>query len=163
MARVDTLPHYLTDIAEALREKLGTEAVLNATNFDTLIGSIVTLIGETKTVTPTTSQQVITPSQGYNGITEITVNAVTSSIDEDIIPANIKKDISILGVTGTYEGMMSREDYITALELADNILGGEYNDTMNILNQVDGVTDTYTGLGGTEDEVEEILDTIIGN
>ena len=39
----------------------------------------------------------------------------------------------------------------------------EYQDTMNILNQVDGQSDTYDGLGGTEAEVEEILDDILGN
>lgn len=29
---------------------------------------------------------------------------VTSAIDSNIVPGNIKKDVSILGVTGTYEG-----------------------------------------------------------
>lgn len=29
---------------------------------------------------------------------------VTSSIDSNITPGNIKKDVNILGVTGTYEG-----------------------------------------------------------
>ena len=34
----------------------------------------------------------------------MTVNAVTSSIDSNITAGNIKKDVVILGVTGTYEG-----------------------------------------------------------
>ena len=67
-------------------------------------GNVIELKGETKTITPTTSQQTVTPSSGKNAITQVTVNPVTSSIDSNIVAGNIKKDISILGVTGSYEG-----------------------------------------------------------
>lgn len=60
--------------------------------------------GEEITVTPTTSKQTKTPSKGHNAITKVTVNAVTSAIDENIVAGNIKKDVTILGVTGTHEG-----------------------------------------------------------
>lgn len=88
---------------------------------------------EAETVTPTTSQQVLTPSEGKMGFSEVTVNAapletpatvtpgasnitiapsgnniglaqVVVAGDADLIAANIKKDIVIFGVTGTYEG-----------------------------------------------------------
>ena len=59
---------------------------------------------QSKTATPTTNQQTIQPDTGYNGLSSVTVNAVTSSIDNNITAENIKKDISILGVTGTYNG-----------------------------------------------------------
>lgn len=67
-------------------------------------GNVIELKGETREVTPTTSQQTITPSGGKNGMTSVTVNAVTSSIDANITASNIKKNVSILGVTGSYEG-----------------------------------------------------------
>ena len=60
--------------------------------------------GEEITVDPTTSKQTKTPSKGKNAITKVTVNAVTSAIDANIVAGNIKKDVEILGVTGTYEG-----------------------------------------------------------
>lgn len=60
--------------------------------------------GEEITITPTTSKQTKTPSKGHNAITKVTVNAVTSAIDENIVAGNIKKDVTILGVTGTHEG-----------------------------------------------------------
>ena len=58
----------------------------------------------TKTVNPSTSTQNVVPETGYNGLSKVTVNAVTSSIDTNITAGNIKKDVTILGVTGTYEG-----------------------------------------------------------
>ena len=55
-------------------------------------------------VTPTTSSQTITAPSGTDGYSPVNVSAVTSSIDANIQAGNIKKDVQILGVTGTYEG-----------------------------------------------------------
>ena len=55
---------------------------------------------ETFDVQPTTSDQTITPTEGsvFSGGT---VRAVTSAIDNNIVPENIKEGVSILGVAGT--------------------------------------------------------------
>lgn len=58
------------------------------------------IVLETKTVDPTTNQQVINTSSGKDGISSITVNAVTNTIDNNIKANNIKSGVSILGVTG---------------------------------------------------------------
>ena len=58
---------------------------------------------QTKTVAPTTASQEVTPDAGFTGLSKVTVEAVTSAIDEDIVPENIKKDVDILGVVGTLE------------------------------------------------------------
>ena len=54
-------------------------------------------------VQPTTSDQTITPTEGsvFSGGT---VRAVTSTIDSNIQPENIKEGVSILGVAGTLSG-----------------------------------------------------------
>lgn len=64
------------------------------------VGAIQT---ETKSATPSTSAQNITPSSG-KFLTQVSVGAVTHDIDANITAGNIKKDVTILGVTGTYEG-----------------------------------------------------------
>lgn len=57
---------------------------------------------QTKTVAPSTAQQSVTPDSGYS-LAEVVVEAVTSSIDSNIIPSNIRQGVNILGVTGTMQ------------------------------------------------------------
>lgn len=55
-------------------------------------------------ITPSTSAQTITAPSGTDGYSPVNVAAVTSAIDANIVAGNIKKDVAILGVTGSYEG-----------------------------------------------------------
>lgn len=55
-----------------------------------------------KTVTPTTSNQLITADSGYGGL-----GAVTIVGDANLIASNIKAGVSIFGIVGTYEGNAS--------------------------------------------------------
>lgn len=73
-------------------------------------------------VTPTTSSQTITAPSGVDGYTPVNVSAVTSSIDSNIVAGNIKKDVSILGVTGTYEGSGGGPNAYIPLEVSNGVL-----------------------------------------
>lgn len=66
-----------------------------------------------KTVIPSTEEQIITADEGYIGLDKINVESVTSAIDSNIKPENIKKDISILGIVGTLESSESALDIET--------------------------------------------------
>ena len=55
-------------------------------------------------VTPSKEAQVETPSEGYCGIGQVNIGAVTADIDANIVPENIKEGVSILGVVGTLSG-----------------------------------------------------------
>ena len=66
-------------------------------------GVMQEVIGEVKTVEPTTNEQIILPGEGYNCLNKVIVNPVTSNIDENIKSENIVKDVEILGVIGTRE------------------------------------------------------------
>ena len=61
------------------------------------------IIQNKKEVEPSMVQQVVTPDIGYDALLQVIVKAVTASIDPNILPKNIKKNVSILGVTGTLE------------------------------------------------------------
>lgn len=56
-----------------------------------------------KTINPDTVEKVVTCDNGYDGLHSVTVSAVNASIDANIVSNNIKKDVTILGVIGTYE------------------------------------------------------------
>lgn len=83
-------------------------------------------------ITPTTSSQTIVPDSGYDGLSSVQINAIsptkaaqtytpgtadqtiasgrwltgaqTIKGDANLVAGNIKKDVSIFGVTGSYEG-----------------------------------------------------------
>lgn len=52
-----------------------------------------------KTVTPSASQQVISADSGYDALSQVTING-----SSNLAAGNIKKDVEIFGVTGSYEG-----------------------------------------------------------
>lgn len=61
------------------------------------------IVYEQKTVDPSKNSFNVFASTGYDALSRVTVSAVTSDVDENIKPENIKKDVNILGVTGTLE------------------------------------------------------------
>lgn len=107
-----------TNIKSILTEKtlkVRPENIKSGVNILGINGSVVELNGETKTVTPTTSQQTIVPTEtGKNALTQVTVNAVTNSIDANIQAGNIKNGVSILGISGTYTGLDTSDATATA-------------------------------------------------
>lgn len=104
---IQTEIERLENAKSALKTSIANKGVIvdegkKLNEYSALVDSIVELKGQTKTVVPSTSEQTISPDAQYNGLTSVTVNAVTSAIDSNIVADNIKKDVSILGVTGTY-------------------------------------------------------------
>lgn len=79
--------------------------------------------------TPSTSSQSL--PLGY--ISGGTIRAVTSDIDPDIQPENIKKDVTILGVLGTYEGPGMKE-YETILDMEDDIDNIEEEEVVKVVD-----------------------------
>lgn len=92
----------LVNIANAIRTHTGkTDGII--------LGDMVSEINkaielkeptlQSKTVSPSTSSQTVKPDTGYDGLSQVTVNG-----DANLVAENIKKDVTIFGKTGTYEG-----------------------------------------------------------
>ena len=90
---------------------------------------------QTKTVDSSTETQVVTADTGYE-LESVTVNAVTSSIDSNITPENIRKDTTILGVTGTLEegGGKASPEYVSFQNYSGTNLDLSWLDTSNMTN-----------------------------
>ena len=70
-------------------------------------------------VTPSTSPQMVLPGPDDYGLRSVAVKPVTFTIDSNIVAENIKKNVTILGVTGTYDGSGGptyTEDFIGFLD-----------------------------------------------
>lgn len=76
----------------------------------------LTLESDPGPITPTTADQLITPSSGYNGLEEVTVKG-----DENLVAGNIKNGVTIFGVTGTFSTSAS----INRIYEASGTISGE--------------------------------------
>lgn len=99
MAETALIPLF-EDIADAIREKDGTNGNIVAENFPTRIRAIQTTSSLTKQPakvwTPTTSDQII-PAETY------ITGQQTIEGDSNLVASNIKEGVQIFGVTGSFE------------------------------------------------------------
>lgn len=82
------------------------------TGFERVEVDINTVNNTNITIHPSINEQIITPENPYTGFETITVNPVTSVIDNNIQPSNIKKNVTILGITGTYEEPLQNKTFV---------------------------------------------------
>lgn len=128
-----SLGGLFTAIANAIRAKKGTTDTIVADNFPSEIESIASQPSlQSKTVSPSTASQTITPDSGYDGLSQVVVNAIsptkgaqtynptttdqtissgrwltgTQTIkgDANLVAANIKIGVNIFGINGIYSG-----------------------------------------------------------
>ena len=98
MAKVLISDQYLGDIANAIRNKNGSQNTYTPAQMASAItaisgGSAPNL--QNKTITPSANQQIITADSGYDGLNSVTING-----DTNLISSNILAGVNIFGVTG---------------------------------------------------------------
>lgn len=103
-----------------------------------------------------------------------TIMAANSGVAKDIdfdtlatflqvTPNQIKTGEKVLGVTGTYDGVISQPEYDEVEATLDDLLTGEYKEVYNVMNEVtDTPEDNYNGVGGTPTQIENKIDALLG-
>ena len=110
-------------------------------------------------ITPAAEGQSFKSSKyGFNNVT---VKAITSDIDTDIKPENIKEGINILGVDGSYSGI----DTSNATAAATDILKDKiaYANGQQITGTIEEYDGSFTGEGSTINVLEESFKSVIDN
>ena len=100
------------DIADAIREKNGLSTTYTISQMGNAIRAIPTgsaINNQNKTVTPTESQQSVTPDSGYTGLGTVTVEAIESTYVGSSIPRRTSEDLifnngSVYAQLGYYPG-----------------------------------------------------------
>ena len=88
-------------VTSSIDSNIQSENIKSGVSILGVNGSVAELNGSTTTINPSTSTQTVMPTAPNNAFTEVTVPAVTSEIDSNIRPENIREGIDILGTTGT--------------------------------------------------------------
>lgn len=131
MAKVLVSDQYLTNIANAIRAKNGTNNTYTPAQMATAINAIPsgggTIINnQNKTITPTESQQTITADSGYTGLGTVTVNAVTASYVGSQVPQygslDVETEGSIITVPAGYFATTAVTSVMNAMHATPQLL-----------------------------------------
>lgn len=110
---------------------------------------------QTKTITPSASTQYVTPSTGYDGLSQVIVNG-----DSNLIPNNIRKGKSIFSVSGTYPTYTKCNTQLKiATTKTSNSLYFKIPNTVDFLNCRITI-DRFNATGGYQLHFEEAFENL---
>lgn len=144
---------YLTNIAEAIRGKLGVSTQYTPGQMSGAIQNIVvgtTLNNQNKTITPTETAQAITADSGYTGLGTVTIRAIPSSYVGSEITRRTSTNLSVNGATvtvpaGYYETQATKTVSSGAAGTPTASKGTVSNNTITITPSVTNTTGYITG------------------
>lgn len=93
--------------------------------FSEITVKAIDILLQEKEVTPIVEEQTITPDSEYDGLSQVIIKAVDNKIDENIKSENIKKGISILGVSGNVEEINGEEKTVKSTRIKQEIYPSE--------------------------------------
>lgn len=117
---------------------------------------------ESRTVDAGIEDKIITPMRS-DALSSVKVNKVTSNIDSNIIPENIRKDTTILGVTGTLEAIGKTEELIVDSSTSTQVYTPQEGNVGFSKVTVNGYTANYASLFEQVDANTPYVNLYAGN
>lgn len=170
MAKVLISDQYLINIGNAIRAKNGSNNTYTPSQMAPAIQAIETIVPlQTKTITPTTAEQTITPDTGYDGFSSVTINAVPTA-SQAVPQVSINVETGLITATanqlegyvdagtkrGTLQLTTKGETTITPSSTDQYITAGTY---LTGLITVTGLNDGDNSSYGTTTAVSQVLIT----
>ena len=146
MANVLIEESTMTSIGNSIRSKTGKSALILPADMPGEIDGIPTGNSPTlqeKTVTPSESQQTVSPDTGYDGLSSVTVDAVSSTY----IGSGVTKKAAATYTPGTADQSISSGQYLSGAQTIkgdSNLLAANIKSGVSIF----GVAGNYAGSGG---------------
>lgn len=169
MARTNNLTNFLTDVAAAIKEKKGDNTNIQASSFDTEILSLPSQgTYEERTVNVTENgTQVITPSQDYDAMDQVTINTAiplqsksysfTENQNMTLLPDTGYTGFSQVNVAVDVEGTYTTD----ATATRDDILSGKmaYAKGKRVFGNIQTVVDPSAADNFTQEELSNDFST----
>lgn len=170
MAKVLISDQYLTQIGEAIRSKNGSSNTYTPAQMAPAISAITTAAPlQTKTITPITSDQTVTPDTGYDGFSSVTVSAMPTA-SQAVPQVAINSETGLITATanqlagyveagtkrGTLQLTTKAATTITPSSSDQYIAAGTY---LTGLITISGLSDGDNSSYGTTTSVSQVLIT----
>lgn len=135
---------YVKGVTSDIDSNIIPENIKEGVNILGVEGNFDGLVAQEKEITPTTENQIVTPDEGYTGLTKVTVTGVTSDIDNNIKSENIKSGINILGVDGTVEELNPQSKTVNPSTSTQTVTPDSNYNALNqvTINPVDNTIDS---------------------
>lgn len=149
MARTDNLSNFLSDVAESIRIKKGTNEKILANKFDEEIASIAGGSEpklQSKEIRPQNTNQRITADSGYDGLSDVLVYGISLQ-SKEVTPSTTEQEIK---PSSSYDGLSKVTVKAVTSSIDSNIVPGNIRKGATILG-VEGSVESGIEPTGTLD------------
>lgn len=137
-----TVKSLLTAICDSIRGKDGTTALIDHQDIPSRITAITAKLQQ-KSVTPTETEQTISPDSGYDGLSSVSVEAISKTY----VGSGVTKKATATYTPGTSDQTIASGIYLSGTQTIKgdaNLIASNIKDGVPIF----GVTGSYSGGSG---------------